>query len=115
MNRNVLDVLEYDGDGYSRVVSGAKWTVAALNYAERFDERSIVALERHNLTDETFVLLSGEATLVVGENAERVRMEPLKFYNVRAGAWHNIFVSRDARVLVAENADTSRDNTEYLD
>ncbi len=115
MNRNVLDVLEYDGDGYSRVVSGAKWTVAALNYAERFDERSIVALERHNLTDETFVLLSGEATLVVGENAERVRMEPLKFYNVRAGAWHNIFVSRDARVLVAENADTSRENTEYLD
>ena len=115
MDRNLLDVLEYDGAGYSRVVSGAKWTVAALNYAERFDERNIVELERHNLTDETFVLLSGEATLVVGESAERVRMEPLKFYNVRAGAWHSIFVSRDARVLVAENADTSKDNTEYLD
>ena len=112
---NGLDVLEYSGEGYSRVVSGAKWTVASLNYADRFDEKNIVDLERHNLTDETFVLLSGEATLLVGENAERVKMEPLKFYNVRAGAWHNIVVAPGSRVLVAENADTSKDNTDYLD
>ncbi|MBQ6136586.1 MAG: MBL fold metallo-hydrolase [Kiritimatiellae bacterium] len=110
-----LDVLEYSGGGYARVVNGAKWTVAALNYAERFDEKNIVDLERHVLTDEAFVLLAGEATLLVGEKAERIKMEPLKVYNVRAGAWHNIFVSRDARVLVVENADTSKDNTEYRD
>ena len=112
---NGLDVLEYSGDGYSRVVSGAKWTVAALNYADRFDERNIVDLERHNLTDETFVLLSGEATLLVGEEVKRVNMEPLKFYNVRAGVWHNIVVTPGSRVLVAENADTSKDNTDYLE
>ena len=112
---NGLDILEYSGDGYSRVVSGAKWTVAALNYAERFDERNIVDLERHNLTDETFVLLSGEAALLVGEDAGRVKMEPLKFYNVRAGVWHNIVVTPGSRVLIAENADTSKDNTDYLD
>ena len=112
---NGLDILEYAGEGYRRIVSGAKWTVAALNYAERFDEKNIVDLERHNLTDEAFVLLAGQATLLVGERAERVKMEPLKTYNVRAGAWHNIFVSPDARVLVVENADTSKDNTEYLD
>lgn len=112
---NGLDIFEYSGDGYSRVVSGSKWTVASLNYASRFDERNIVDLERHNLTDETFVLLSGSATLIVGDDAERILMEPLKIYNVRAGAWHNIVVSPDARVLVVENADTSKDNTEYLD
>ena len=112
---NGLDIFEYSGDGYSRVVSGSKWTVASLNYAPRFDERNIVDLERHNVTDETFVLLSGSATLIVGDDAERILMEPLKIYNVRAGAWHNIFVSPDARVLVVENADTSKDNTEYLD
>ena len=109
------DIEEYSGEGYKRLVSGAKWTVASLNYAARFDEKNIVELERHNLTDETFVLLAGEATLLVGESVERVKMEPLKFYNIRAGAWHNIVVSPDARVLVAENADTSKDNTEYLD
>ena len=112
---NGLDILEYAGDGYSRVVNGAKWTVAALNYAPRFDADNITELERHNLTDETFVLLSGEATLLVGEDGRRVKMAPLKFYNVRAGAWHNIMVKPGTRVLVAENSDTSKDNTEYLD
>ena len=48
---NGLDILEYSGENYSRVVSGAKWTVAALNYAGRFDEKNIVDLERHMLTD----------------------------------------------------------------
>ena len=113
MNR--LDILECGGEGYRRLASGAKWTVAALNYAQRFDGRNVVDLERHNLTDEAFVLLAGEATLLVGEKAERVKMEPQKVYNVRAGAWHNIVVSQDARVLVVENADTSKDNTDYLD
>ena len=109
-----LDILEYTGEGYSRVVNNAKWTVASLNWAPRFEEENIVDLERHNLTDEVFVLLQGHATLLIGEKAERVEMQPLKYYNIRAGIWHNIFVSKDARVLIAENANTSRDNTDYL-
>ena len=112
---NGIDIYDYRGEGYARQVNGAKWTLAALNYAARFDERNIADLERHNLTDETFVLLAGEATLLIGKDAERVKMEPLKYYNIRAGIWHNIIVSKDARVLVAENADTSKDNTDYLD
>ena len=112
---NGVDEFEYRGEGYARQVNNAKWTLAALNYAPRFDEKNIVDLERHNLTDETFVLLEGEATLLVGEKAERVRMTPHRLYNVRAGIWHNIVVSKDARVLVAENANTSKDNTDYLD
>ena len=109
-----IDILSYSGEGYSRVVSGDKWTLAALNWAPRFELSNIVDLERHNLTDETFVLLQGKATLLVGENADKVEMEPLKYYNVRAGVWHNIAVSKDARVLIGENSDTSRDNTDYL-
>lgn len=110
-----LDILEHEGTEYRRLVNNAKWTLASLNWAPRFEEKNIVDLERHNLTDEVFVLLQGKATLLMGEKAERVEMEPLKYYNVRAGIWHNIFVSKDARVLVAENANTSKDNTEYLD
>lgn len=109
-----LDVLEHSGTEYRRLVNNAKWTLASLNWAPRFDEGNFCEMERHNLTDETFVLLYGKATLVVGEEAERIEMEPLKYYNVRAGIWHHILVSEDARVLVAENADTSKDNTEYL-
>lgn len=65
-------------------------------------------LERHNLTDETFVLLAGEATLLIGENAEQIPLEPLKCYNVKAGVWHNIIVPPGTRVPVVENSDTSR-------
>ena len=112
---NGVDEYEYRGDGYARQVNGSKWTLAALNYADRFDEKNIVDLERHNLTDETFVLLEGEATLLVGDKAERVPMVPLRYYNVRAGIWHNIIVKPGTRCLVAENANTSKDNTDYLD
>lgn len=111
---NGLDILEYNGTEYRRLVKNAKWTIASLNWAPRFDETNIAELERHNLTDETFVLLRGEATLLIGENAERIRMMPLRYYNVRAGIWHHIVVSKDARLLVVENANTSKDNTDYL-
>lgn len=109
-----LDILEHEGTEYRRLVNNAKWTLASLNWAPRFDEKNIRELERHNLTDEVFVLLKGKATLLIGEKAERVEMEPVKFYNVRAGIWHNIMVSEDARVLVAENANTSKDNSDFL-
>ncbi len=110
-----LEIFEHAGEGYKRLVDGPKWTVASLNYAQRFDANGITYLERHNLTDETFVLLTGEATLLVGREAGRVRMEPLKFYNVKAGVWHNIIVTPGTRVLVAENSDTSKDNSDFLD
>ena len=110
-----LDIIKYCGEGYRRLVNNAKWTLATLNYAGRFDPRTPLVLERHNATDETFVLLTGEATLLVGPTAERVPMEPLHYYNVRAGIWHHIHVSPDARILIGESADTSIANTDYLD
>jgi len=108
-----LEIVGYEGEGYKRLVDGPKWTLAALHYAARFDPANFEKLERHLLTDEVFVLLTGEATLLIGENAERVPMEPLKYYNVKAGVWHHIFVTPGTRVLIAENSDTSRENTEY--
>lgn len=110
-----IDIIEYTGDGYKRLVNGAKWTFAALNWAPRFDAATPVILERHNRTDEAFVLLAGKATLLVGADARRLEMEPRKCYNVRAGIWHHILVSRDARVMIAENADTSMANSDFLD
>ena len=110
-----LDILEHAGEGYARVIDGPQWTVAELNYADRFDGLKISYLERHNLTDEAFVLLAGEATLLIGENAVRVKLEMLKCYNVKAGTWHNIIVSPGTRVLVVENSDTSKENTDYLE
>lgn len=108
-----MEVLSYDGDGYKRLIDGQLWTVAALNYAERFDESNLVRLERHLLTDEAFVLLDGSATLIVGMDIVRVPMTCGKVYNVRAGEWHHILVKPGSHVLIMENSDTGKANTEY--
>lgn len=106
-----VEVLEYNGEGYKRIKDNGDWTVAVINYAARFDPVNFVRMERHLRTDEVFVPIAGESTLVL--DGKRIPMEIGKAYDVKAGVWHHIFVSRDARVLVAENSDTGPDNTEY--
>ena len=110
-----MKIGEHAGEGYRRLVENPAWMVAVINYAPRFDAVNFVRMERHVKTDEVFVLLSGHATLVVGEQMERIEMDPTKVYTMECGEWHHILVSRDAKVLVVENADTSPVNTEYRD
>ena len=88
---------EYDG-----------WKVGMLRYNERFSH--LKEMERHLLTDEVFVLLSGKATLHT--EYEALEMEQGSIYIVPAGVWHHIVVSEDANVLVVENRDTSIENTQ---
>ena len=76
-------------------------------------------MERHTQTDEVFVLLNGQATLILGGNGPKVEsiyqqvMEQGKLYNVKQNAWHTILLSRDASILIVENQDTGEENTEY--
>ena len=107
-----LDIIDYTGEGYKPAMAFGAWRVAFLNYGENFDK--IMKLERHMETDEVFMLLEGEGTLIIGLEKTPVRMEKHKIYNVRKGVWHNIKVSEDAKVFIVENDDTTRDNTEYI-
>ena len=107
-----LEIFSYDGSGYNATMHFDTWRVAFLNFAERFDV--IDKLERHMLTDEVFVLLQGKAALLIGEKAQVVPMEPGKIYNVKQGEWHNVKVTPDAKLLIVENHDTGKDNSEYM-
>ena len=109
-----VEILYSQEEGYRPQVHFEAWRVAILRYAERFDRKNLSRVERHHLTDEVFVLLEGEATLVIGEKCEDCRMEVNKIYNVKKDVWHHIILSQDARVLVVENDNTGLDNTEYL-
>lgn len=108
-----LDIIQYHGEGYKAMLYYDSWRVAFLRYAERFDKEHIQKLERHLLTDEVFVLLNGEAVLIIGEEQQVCRMEKNTIYNVKKAVWHAICVSQDAEVLIVENADTSAENSEY--
>ncbi len=106
-----IEILEHNGEGFSKVVCFGAWRVAMINYSERFEEKNLNLLERHMLTDEVFVLLEGKAILV--SDKKRYEMEKNKLYNVKKEVWHAIALSKDAKVLIVENIETGKENSEY--
>ncbi|NLW73802.1 MAG: hypothetical protein GX057_02745 [Clostridiales bacterium] len=110
-----MDVVKYEGKDYSTVISYESWRVGLIRWAERFEK--VDFFERHNKTDEVFVLLCGEAVLYVADEALNVtqhKMERGVLYNVRRAEWHALTMSHDALVMVVENADTSTENSDYV-
>jgi len=119
MDKRLLEIREYDGEGYKVLVDYGGWRVAILRYQDELQPDRMDTMERHTETDEVFVLLHGLGILLVGGNEVRVNgifpqvMEHGKIYNVKCYAWHTIILSRDASVLLVENRDTGRHNSEY--
>lgn len=109
-----LDILDYTGVGYQPVHDFGSWRVAYLNFHESYTPETMRYIERHNETDEIFILLNGEATLLIGEERAPVPMEKYKTYNVKKGVWHNVYLSEDAKILIVENCNTSEANSDYL-
>ncbi|HEX8229685.1 MAG TPA: hypothetical protein VF826_10285 [Chloroflexia bacterium] len=112
-----MQVSEYAGEGYLPLVDYADWRVAILRYIDELEPQNLATMQRHDETDEVFVLLAGRCILFLGAGAEQVSeihaqdMEPLKLYNVKRGCWHTHTLSRDATVLIVENRDTAAHNS----
>ena len=109
-----LEIFEYVGEGYNPTMHYESWRVAIANFGAHFDRDRYDYLEAHRLTDEVFVLLSGKASLVIGKEQRETPLEIGKIYNVKKGVWHNIKVSKDAKVFIVENDNTTYDNSEYV-
>jgi len=103
-----MEIFEFYGEDFKAVLQFEGWKIGILRYSDRFSDFKV--MERHLETDEAFVLLEGEATLFEEENT--YKMEKCKVYNVKKGLWHHIVVSKDATVLVVENSNTTKENTE---
>lgn len=116
---NLLQVQTHVAPGYLPVVDFATWRVAVLNFCEDLRPENLTRLQRHDETDEVFVLLHGRCILFIGDGDEvagtvhAVDMVPRRVYNVRRGVWHNHTLSEDASVLVVENRDTTVDNSPF--
>ncbi len=114
---DLLDIQSYTGEGYQPLVDYQSWRVAILRYIDELRVEHIDNMQRHNETDEVFVLLNGRCILFIGAGDEQVTeiyaedLEPCKLYNVRRGVWHNHTLEPDATVLVVENRDTTYDNS----
>jgi hypothetical protein len=119
INEELLEVREHTTEGYKPVVDFEAWRVAVLNYSPDLRPEKITTMQRHNETDEAFVLLRGRCILFLGQGDASVTqifdedMEPFKIYNVKKGAWHTHSLSEDGMVLVVENRDTTYDNSPF--
>ncbi|MBR4099414.1 MAG: hypothetical protein IKK55_00280 [Clostridia bacterium] len=109
-----MEKYTYSGEDFNAVFTSDRWKIGMLRYSERFSK--LCVLERHLETDECFVLLKGKATLFIkyDDFIEEIAMEKNVVYNIAKGEWHHIVVSKDASVLVVENSDTSKENTEKV-
>lgn len=116
---HLLDVHEHEGTGYLPLVDYDTWRVALLNFSTDLLPENLTRMQRHNETDEVFVLLAGKCILFVGEGMDSVTqiyatdLRPGRVYNVRRAVWHTHTLSRDARVLVVENRETTYDNSPF--
>ena len=115
----LLEVRHHHEPGYRPLVDFDSWRVAVLNFAEELRPENLTRMQRHNETDEVFVLLRGQCLLFIGEGRARVttiQVQPLtphKLYNVKRAVWHHHALSEDAMVLVVENRATTYDNSPF--
>lgn len=115
----LLEIHRHTAPAYQPLVDYQSWRVAVLNHVETLDAANLHDLQRHDETDEVFVLLSGRCILFIGEGDDEigtlhaVDLEPLTLYNVKRGVWHNHTLSPDASVLVVENRDTTTANSPF--
>lgn len=109
---------EFDGEGMNRIFENEKWTVGIKNWKPANDITGINCLERHNLTDELFVLLAGTCTLVFANETESglefnaIAMEQNKVYNIPATLWHNTITCKDTKMVLIEDSSTSMENSD---
>lgn len=118
---SLLEVLTHTGPAFRPLVDFGGWRVAVLNYIDHLKAEKLTNMQRHDETDEVFVLLQGRCILFVGDGNEDAGtihaedMAPLTVYNVKRGTWHNHTLSEEASVLVVENSGTTVDNSPFCE
>lgn len=111
-----LEIFRWERQGYQPLIFFQDWQVALLNWEPVFDLRHLGEIERHNYTDEVFVLLRGNAllfTLTAGGEMQAEDMQPGVLYNVPAGVWHNLLSTREAAWVIVEKRDTHLNDVEF--
>jgi ureidoglycolate hydrolase len=113
-----ISVKTSDAEGMQRVVESGEWVIGIKNYKLANDREHFDYVEKHLLTDEAFVLLKGECTLLIDVSASNdhtdirpLKMEAEKVYCVHKGIWHNMVMSKDAKLILVENSNTSSTNS----
>ena len=119
--QNQIEQFSYDENGYKTLVSFENWRVAFMNDGPKTTVQGLSYFQKHNETDEVFVLLKGRCVLLLAGYGDEpneitaVDMKPNVMYNVKKGAWHTHYFAPDTKVLIVENSDTDLSNSPCSD
>lgn len=115
-------MIQYDLASYSGfqvIHNSTEWRTAIHSYKKEINGIEVLKdWGIHVDSEEAFVLLSGEAILTIKDDKEQVRiikMDPLKKYVVAMAERHAIVLKENAKVLIIENRDMSKFETEAID
>lgn len=114
---NGVETIGFPKEDYMPLKDYEEWRVAVLKYCENTRLENIDWMQKHLLTDEVFVLLAGQCTLLLGgcgdipEEFKTVEMKAHRIYNIKKGYWHNHVLDEEGEVLIVENRNTSDENS----
>lgn len=113
-----VEIYNYDLAGYQKLFAFQSWRIAVLNYIDELEIEKIFYVESHDLTDEVFVLLEGSCQLIFARVEkgrilcfESQKLEKNKVYRIPKGVYHTHTLSKDAKVLIIEEENTSYENS----
>lgn len=118
-SQKLIEEYSHKKEGYNPYLIGPKWQVAKLNFEPNLAPDAIKKLDLHYNTDETFLLMAGQAVLIAavinetGIDFELTNMKPKVLYNIPKKCWHNIAMSEDAEVSITEDANTHLGDYEF--
>ena len=111
--------VEFTGEGMHRVYENEKWCVGIKNWKPANDIMGISNVERHNSTDEMFVLIEGHCTLVQADEDKEgkfifklIPMEKGKLYIIPRKEWHNTITQRNTKMFLIEDSNCSENNSD---
>jgi len=115
-----IEQFKYENEGLIRVFENEKWMVGIKNWKSANDITNINCLERHNKTDELFVLLAGKCVLLFANEVEgelvieTVDMEPMMVYNIPSTLWHNTVTMKETKLILVEDSATDMENSDVV-
>jgi hypothetical protein len=117
----LVEIGEYFGMGFQPVLDFEGWRVAMKRYGEGTQAAKFHSVDRHNETNEVFILTEGKAEMLLmdgGSTPSEFHLFPMALnvaYSVQASAWHHVFMSEDAHIIVFERSNTSRENSDHFE
>lgn len=111
-----IEIHQFEGIGYQKLFHFQSWRIAILNYIEELEPQNIHRFQAHSLTDESFVLLEGACTIFIFEQDQilPIHLEPKKIYNIKKGVFHSHTLSKNCKLLIIEEENTSDDNSPVM-